>query len=60
VGAGFETSWPYDERWFIPGVTLDHVVADKRVGVRKVAVHRIPNSDHKAVYAELVLPKGTA
>lgn len=57
VGAGFETSWPYDERWFIPGVTLDHVVADKRVGVRRVAVHRIPRSDHKAVFAELVLPK---
>jgi endonuclease/exonuclease/phosphatase family metal-dependent hydrolase len=57
AGAGFEASWPYDERWFIPGVTLDHVVADKRVGVRKVSVHRIPNSDHKAVVAELVLPK---
>ncbi|MGI5244781.1 endonuclease/exonuclease/phosphatase family protein [Dactylosporangium sp. CA-139066] len=57
VGAGFEASWPYDERWFIPGVTLDHVVADKRVGVRKVSVHLMPNSDHKAVFAELVLPK---
>ncbi|MFD0582048.1 endonuclease/exonuclease/phosphatase family protein [Dactylosporangium darangshiense] len=57
AGAGFEASWPYDERWFIPGVTLDHVVADKRVGVRKVTVHRMPNSDHKAVFAELVLPK---
>ncbi|WP_433216142.1 endonuclease/exonuclease/phosphatase family protein [Dactylosporangium sp. CS-047395] len=57
AGAGFEASWPYDERWFIPGVVLDHVVADKRVGVRKVSVHRIPASDHKAVFAELVLPK---
>ncbi|MER7004024.1 endonuclease/exonuclease/phosphatase family protein [Dactylosporangium sp. NPDC000555] len=60
VGAGFEASWPFDERWFVPGVTLDHVVADKRVGVRTVTVHRMPNSDHKAVFAELVLPKGAA
>jgi endonuclease/exonuclease/phosphatase family metal-dependent hydrolase len=57
VGAGFESSWPYDERWFIPGVVLDHVVADERVGVRQVSVHRIPASDHKAVFAELVLPR---
>ena len=56
VGAGFTASWPYDERWFIPGVTIDHVVADKRVGVRRVALHQIPGSDHKAVFAELVLP----
>ncbi|WP_432836003.1 endonuclease/exonuclease/phosphatase family protein [Dactylosporangium sp. CA-092794] len=57
AGAGFDASWPYDERWFIPGVVLDHVVADKRVGVRKVTVHKVPNSDHKAVFAELTLPK---
>jgi endonuclease/exonuclease/phosphatase family metal-dependent hydrolase len=58
VGAGFACSWPYDERWFMPGVVLDHVVADQRVGVRTVTMHRLPASDHKAVYAELVLPKG--
>ncbi|WP_432986622.1 endonuclease/exonuclease/phosphatase family protein [Dactylosporangium sp. CA-233914] len=60
AGAGLQASWPYDERWFIPGVVLDHVVADRRVGVRKVSVHRVPDSDHKAVYAELVLPRGAA
>ncbi|MFI5907145.1 endonuclease/exonuclease/phosphatase family protein [Dactylosporangium sp. NPDC051541] len=58
AGAGFEASWPYDERWYIPGVVLDHVVADRRVGVGKVSVHQVPQSDHKAVFAELVLPKG--
>ncbi|GAA3457526.1 endonuclease/exonuclease/phosphatase family protein [Dactylosporangium matsuzakiense] len=57
AGAGFDASWPYDERWFIPGVVLDHVVADRRVGVGKVSVHQMPQSDHKAVFAELVLPK---
>ncbi len=57
AGAGFSTSWPYDDRWFIPGVTIDHILTDERVGVRKVAVHRVAGTDHKAVFAELVLPK---
>jgi endonuclease/exonuclease/phosphatase (EEP) superfamily protein YafD len=57
AGAGLTTSWPYDDRWFIPGVTLDHVLTDERVGVRKVAIHRVAGTDHKAVFAELVLPK---
>jgi len=57
AGAGLTTSWPYDNRWYFPGVTLDHILADERVGVRKVIVHRIAGSDHRAVFAELVLPK---
>ena len=60
AGAGLSTSWPYDDRWFIPGVTLDHVLTDERVGVRKVVIHRIEGTDHKAVFAELVLPKADA
>ena len=58
AGAGFRSTWPYDEKWFIPGVTLDRVLADKRVGVRAARPFRIPGSDHKAIFAELVLPKG--
>jgi endonuclease/exonuclease/phosphatase (EEP) superfamily protein YafD len=58
VGAGFRSTWPYDEKWFIPGITLDRVLVDKRVGVRAVRTYRIPGTDHKAVYAELVLPAG--
>jgi endonuclease/exonuclease/phosphatase (EEP) superfamily protein YafD len=56
VGAGLHATWPYDEKWFIPGVTLDRVLADKRVGVRAAGPYRVPGSDHKAFYAELVLP----
>jgi endonuclease/exonuclease/phosphatase (EEP) superfamily protein YafD len=57
-GSGFRSTWPYDEKWFVPGVTLDRVLADKRVGVRAARPYRVPGSDHKAIYAELVLPKG--
>jgi endonuclease/exonuclease/phosphatase (EEP) superfamily protein YafD len=57
VGDGLGATWPYDERWYIPGVTLDRVLADRRIGVAAVHQLRTPDSDHKAVYAELVLPR---
>jgi endonuclease/exonuclease/phosphatase (EEP) superfamily protein YafD len=57
TGGGFRSTWPYDEKWYLPGVTLDRVLADRRVGVRAARPYRTPGSDHKAIYAELVLPR---
>ncbi len=54
-GAGFTATWPYDGKP-IPGVALDHVLVDRRVGVAGYAVYPVPGTDHRAVYAELVLP----
>jgi hypothetical protein len=33
------------------------VLADRRVGVRAARPYRVKGSDHKALYAELVLPR---
>jgi Endonuclease/Exonuclease/phosphatase family len=57
AGAGLTGTWgPYDgDR--IPPVTIDHVLVDRRVGVRDVSVLRLPGSDHRPVYAELALPR---
>jgi endonuclease/exonuclease/phosphatase (EEP) superfamily protein YafD len=55
VGA-YARTWPFDERWYIPAVTIDHVLADRRVGVDSVSVYPVPNSDHRAVFAALQLP----
>ena len=41
-----------------PRLTIDHVLADRRIGVAAVTVHDLPGSDHRAVAAELVLPPG--
>jgi endonuclease/exonuclease/phosphatase (EEP) superfamily protein YafD len=57
AGNGFHATWPYDEKWYVPGIALDRVLADRRIGVRTVRAYEIPGSDHKAVYAELILPK---
>jgi endonuclease/exonuclease/phosphatase (EEP) superfamily protein YafD len=56
-GQGLTPTWPYDEKWWIPGVSIDHVLADRRVGVTAYEAHRIPGSDHRAVFAELVVPR---
>lgn len=56
VGAGLVGTWgPYDGD-LIPPVTIDHVLADRRIGVAAASVHRLPGSDHRPVLAELVLP----
>lgn len=40
-----------------PAITIDHVLLDRRLGVRSFSVHDLPGSDHRAVVAELVLPR---
>jgi len=57
VGAGLRATWPSHGRR-APPVAIDHVLADRRCGVRAVSVHTIAGSDHRAVVAELVLPRG--
>ena len=56
VGAGLRATWPQGRR-FPPPVTIDHVLADERCGFRAVSVHSLPRSDHRAVLAEIVLPR---
>lgn len=55
AGQGLEPTFPR-EGHLIPPVTIDHVLGDERLGVAAYAVEDLPGSDHRAVYAELVLP----
>lgn len=58
TGAGLAGTWgPYDGDP-IPPVTIDHVLVDRRIAVRDVAVWAVPGSDHRAVVAELAPPAG--
>jgi endonuclease/exonuclease/phosphatase family metal-dependent hydrolase len=56
AGKGLVATWPYQDARPIPKVTIDHVLVDRRIGVREVSVHRIPRSDHRAIVAELTVP----
>ena len=46
--------------WGPPGkvalLTLDHVLVDRSCAGLECSVHKIPGSDHRAVYAEIQLP----
>jgi endonuclease/exonuclease/phosphatase (EEP) superfamily protein YafD len=55
-GKGLTGTWgPYDGD-LIPPVTLDRVLADRRLGVKDVQVFGVRGSDHRAVLVTLVLP----
>jgi endonuclease/exonuclease/phosphatase (EEP) superfamily protein YafD len=56
AGQGLIGTWgPYDGD-LLPPVTIDHVLADRRLGVGAVSVHDIPQSDHRAIIATLRVP----
>jgi endonuclease/exonuclease/phosphatase (EEP) superfamily protein YafD len=56
AGAGLKPTWP-SRGLMPPPVTIDHVLADGRCGVGRVRVLPVPGSDHRAVLAELMLPR---
>jgi endonuclease/exonuclease/phosphatase (EEP) superfamily protein YafD len=57
TGRGLEPTWPtMGHRFLPPAITIDHVLADRRLGVADYGVVDLPGSDHRAIHAELVLP----
>jgi endonuclease/exonuclease/phosphatase (EEP) superfamily protein YafD len=54
AGKGLIPTWGV--RQPAPPITIDHVVVDRRVAVRRVEVYALPGSDHRALFAELRLP----
>ncbi|MFB4277517.1 MULTISPECIES: endonuclease/exonuclease/phosphatase family protein [unclassified Nonomuraea] len=55
VGKGLTPTWP-NFRPIPPIISIDHVVADRRVAVRRVEILDVPGTDHRGVFAELRLP----
>ncbi|GES19794.1 endonuclease [Acrocarpospora pleiomorpha] len=59
TASGLTTTWPATPWTFhglpIPSVTLDHIVVDQHTAVHKFTTHLLPETDHRAVYAELTL-----
>ncbi len=59
TGKGLIGTWGPYAGHPVPPVTLDHVLVDKRIGVREVSVHDVTGSDHRAVIARVTLPAGS-
>jgi endonuclease/exonuclease/phosphatase (EEP) superfamily protein YafD len=56
AGKGLEPTFPR-EGHLIPPVTIDHVLADERLGIVDYGVEDLPGSDHRSIHAELALPE---
>lgn len=52
TGSGLKPTWSSGP---LP-ITIDHVLVDRRVGVRDFSTHAVEASDHRAVVAELAVP----
>ncbi|GAA3120036.1 endonuclease/exonuclease/phosphatase family protein [Streptosporangium carneum] len=57
TGRGLTPTWPQQGWQSVPGVTIDHVLADSRIAVDAFSVHALPGTDHRPVFAELTLPR---
>jgi endonuclease/exonuclease/phosphatase (EEP) superfamily protein YafD len=55
AGMGLEPTWPNGQE-NTPPITIDHVLADRRLGIVDYDVLDQPGSDHRFVYARLALP----
>jgi endonuclease/exonuclease/phosphatase (EEP) superfamily protein YafD len=55
TGMGLEMTWPTGHT-MPPLVTIDHVLADRRLGIANYGVEDLPGSDHRAIWAEVFLP----
>ena len=58
AGVALRPTWPAGKTLVPTLITLDHVLADRRVRVISARSVAIPGSDHRGVLAELVLPRG--
>ncbi|TDQ51431.1 endonuclease/exonuclease/phosphatase family protein [Actinorugispora endophytica] len=54
AGNGFDATWPVGGT--VPGVVIDHVLADERARAVRTSTHLVPGTDHRALLAEVVLP----
>jgi endonuclease/exonuclease/phosphatase (EEP) superfamily protein YafD len=55
AGKGLEPTWPVGDD-LPPVITIDHVLADRRLGIVEYSVVDQPGSDHRAIHAVLSLP----
>lgn len=56
VGSGLATTYP-SSGLVPPPITIDHVLVDSRVEVSEVWVEDVSGTDHRAVIAELLIPR---
>jgi endonuclease/exonuclease/phosphatase (EEP) superfamily protein YafD len=58
VGLGLTPTWPYAGglEGVAPPVAIDHVLVDRRIGVRDFDAYTVADTDHRSIITTLVLP----
>jgi endonuclease/exonuclease/phosphatase (EEP) superfamily protein YafD len=56
TGRGLEPTWPGPDEFPQGLIAIDHVLADRRLGIAEYGVDDLPDSDHRAIHARLVMP----
>ena len=56
MGDGLLTTWPSKLKWPLP-VTIDHFLVEEPIKIRDYDVMQVNNTDHRAIYTELVVPE---
>lgn len=56
TGRGLEPTWPGPDELPVGLIAIDHVLADRRLGIAGYGVDDLAGSDHRAIHARLVLP----
>jgi endonuclease/exonuclease/phosphatase (EEP) superfamily protein YafD len=55
TGNGLIPTWPATVH-HLPPITIDHILADRRIRILSYEVDDLPGSDHHAIYAQLAVP----
>ena len=55
TGKGLIPTWPSNKK-IPPIITIDHVLADQRIAIIDYGVYKVPQTDHRTIFAELRLP----
>jgi endonuclease/exonuclease/phosphatase family metal-dependent hydrolase len=56
TGRGLTPTWSPAPYWPVGLLAIDHILVDRRCAVLRTSVHRLPGTDHRAVFARVRLP----
>jgi len=57
AGRGLVPTWGPRPGGEVAVLAIDHILLDPRCAVRAVSAHRLPGTDHRALYAQIRLPR---
>jgi endonuclease/exonuclease/phosphatase family metal-dependent hydrolase len=57
TGRGLTPTWRPAPHWPLALLAIDHILVDRRCAVLRTSVHRLPGTDHRAVFARVRLPQ---